>query len=321
MYEKQIEIRWRDQDAYGHVNNAVYLTYLEEVRDEWLERTLGRVDSLSDFVIARVAIDFRQRADSGRRRHSRPVRAARDRHGRASARASRSSPGRASSPPRQKPCSWRATARPALRDRSATPSGTRSSGRPLSPSLDALFSPLAVGPVELPNRIVSTAHQTTLVHDHAPTDEFVAYHEARARGGTGLIVLEATAVHPSGLLTAHTLAGYREEIVAGYERVARRRSAVRDEALRPALPWRSRADRVRASPARGRTRSDPEPAFQGGAARPQRRGDPLDRRRVCARCGACRQGRARRRRDLGCARLPDRAVHDARAQSKVRRVG
>jgi hypothetical protein len=38
VHEKQIEIRWRDQDAYGHVNNAVYLTYLEEVRDEWLER-------------------------------------------------------------------------------------------------------------------------------------------------------------------------------------------------------------------------------------------------------------------------------------------
>jgi acyl-CoA thioesterase FadM len=31
VHEKQIEIRWRDQDAYGHVNNAVYLTYLEEV--------------------------------------------------------------------------------------------------------------------------------------------------------------------------------------------------------------------------------------------------------------------------------------------------
>jgi 2,4-dienoyl-CoA reductase-like NADH-dependent reductase (Old Yellow Enzyme family)/thioredoxin reductase len=86
--------------------------------------------------------------------------------------------------------------------------------------LEALFSPLRVGPVELPNRIVSTAHQTTLVHESLPTDDFVAYHEARARGGTGLIVLEATAVHPSGLLTAHTLAGYREEIVPGLDRVA-----------------------------------------------------------------------------------------------------
>ena len=37
MFEKRIEIRWRDVDAYQHVNNAVYATYLEECRDEWLE--------------------------------------------------------------------------------------------------------------------------------------------------------------------------------------------------------------------------------------------------------------------------------------------
>ena len=91
--------------------------------------------------------------------------------------------------------------------------------------LDALLSPLLVGSVRLPNRIVSTAHQTTLVHDHLPTDDFVAYHEARARGGVGLIVLEATAVDPSGLLTPHTLAGYREDSTAGFARVA--------EAVRP----------------------------------------------------------------------------------------
>jgi len=95
--------------------------------------------------------------------------------------------------------------------------------------LDHLFSPLALGAVELPNRIVSTAHQTTLVHDHLPTDDFVAYHEARARGDVGLIVLEATAVHPSGLLTSHTLGGYLPEIVQGYRRVA---AAVRPHGTR-----------------------------------------------------------------------------------------
>src|SRR6185436_18731218 len=36
----------------------------------------------------------------------------------------------------------------------------------------------------------------------------------------GLIVLEATAVHPSGLLTSHTLGGYLPQIVDGYRRVA-----------------------------------------------------------------------------------------------------
>jgi acyl-CoA thioesterase FadM len=33
-HEKRVEIRWSDVDAYMHVNNAVYATYLEECRDE-----------------------------------------------------------------------------------------------------------------------------------------------------------------------------------------------------------------------------------------------------------------------------------------------
>jgi acyl-CoA thioester hydrolase len=60
VHEKRIEIRWRDLDAYNHVNNAVYLTYLEEARDEWLERSLGRDGAAWGYVIARVAIDFRR---------------------------------------------------------------------------------------------------------------------------------------------------------------------------------------------------------------------------------------------------------------------
>jgi acyl-CoA thioester hydrolase len=58
-FEKTIELRWRDFDAFGHVNNSVYLDYLEDVRDEWLERALGKRGSSWDFVLARVAIDFR----------------------------------------------------------------------------------------------------------------------------------------------------------------------------------------------------------------------------------------------------------------------
>ncbi len=59
-HEKQVEIRWRDVDAYLHVNNAVYATYLEECRDEWVERALGDAGDPWDFVLARVAIDFRR---------------------------------------------------------------------------------------------------------------------------------------------------------------------------------------------------------------------------------------------------------------------
>jgi acyl-CoA thioester hydrolase len=59
MLERRIEIRWRDVDAYGHVNNAVYLTYLEEARDAWAHEVLGGVADTWDFVLARVAIDYR----------------------------------------------------------------------------------------------------------------------------------------------------------------------------------------------------------------------------------------------------------------------
>ena len=56
--EVKIAIRWRDVDAYGHVNNAVFLNYLEEARDRLVESLFG--ERAWDFVIARVAIDFRR---------------------------------------------------------------------------------------------------------------------------------------------------------------------------------------------------------------------------------------------------------------------
>jgi acyl-CoA thioester hydrolase len=58
-HEKRIEVRWRDLDGLGHVNNAVYATYLEECRDEWAVRVLGAEDPW-EWVMARVAIDFRE---------------------------------------------------------------------------------------------------------------------------------------------------------------------------------------------------------------------------------------------------------------------
>ena len=55
--EVRIAIRWRDVDAYGHVNNAVFLNYLEEARDRLVDSLFG--DRAWDFVVARVAIDYR----------------------------------------------------------------------------------------------------------------------------------------------------------------------------------------------------------------------------------------------------------------------
>jgi acyl-CoA thioester hydrolase len=54
-FEHQVSVRWRDTDALGHVNNAVYLTYLEEARDAFYLHALG--DPI--YVVVRLEIDFR----------------------------------------------------------------------------------------------------------------------------------------------------------------------------------------------------------------------------------------------------------------------
>jgi acyl-CoA thioester hydrolase len=65
VHEKEIEIRWRDLDAFNHVNHVVFLTYLEEVRDEWLGRVLDDQGLVWGYVIARVEIDYRRELTLG----------------------------------------------------------------------------------------------------------------------------------------------------------------------------------------------------------------------------------------------------------------
>ena len=60
MHEKRIDIRWRDLDSYGHVNQAVYQTYVEEALDDWLRARLRLgPGEVWDYVAARVCIDYR----------------------------------------------------------------------------------------------------------------------------------------------------------------------------------------------------------------------------------------------------------------------
>jgi acyl-CoA thioester hydrolase len=56
VFRKRIEIRWRDLDGFGHVNNSTYLTYLEEARDEFFAGLLG--DMVQRVVVRRVEIEF-----------------------------------------------------------------------------------------------------------------------------------------------------------------------------------------------------------------------------------------------------------------------
>jgi acyl-CoA thioester hydrolase len=55
-----VEVRFRDLDALGHVNNAVYLTYLESARIAWWLQVTGRQGLTAlDMILARVEIDYR----------------------------------------------------------------------------------------------------------------------------------------------------------------------------------------------------------------------------------------------------------------------
>ena len=89
----------------------------------------------------------------------------------------------------------------------------------MSERYPTLLSPVRLGPATLRNRIVSTSHQTSLVHDGVPTEDFLAYQEARARGGAAAIFIEATGVHETGLLTSHSIAGFDPAVVPVYRRL------------------------------------------------------------------------------------------------------
>jgi acyl-CoA thioester hydrolase len=62
----EVELRWRDLDFLGHLNQAVYHELLEEGRGALFEQ-LGALDGGFFFVLARVELDHRQeiRRDHG----------------------------------------------------------------------------------------------------------------------------------------------------------------------------------------------------------------------------------------------------------------
>jgi 2,4-dienoyl-CoA reductase-like NADH-dependent reductase (Old Yellow Enzyme family)/thioredoxin reductase len=83
-----------------------------------------------------------------------------------------------------------------------------------------LFSPLTIGPITLKNRIVSTGHDTVMAENGKIGDRLIAYHEARARGGCGLIVVQVAGVHDSARYSSEKLMCHDDECLPGYRRLA-----------------------------------------------------------------------------------------------------
>ena len=85
---------------------------------------------------------------------------------------------------------------------------------------DRLFEPLVLGRTVVKNRVVSSGHDTVMVEGGRITDQLIAYHEARAAGGVGLIVVQVAGVHETARYTSHVLMATDDGCIEGYARLA-----------------------------------------------------------------------------------------------------
>lgn len=61
LFRMPLQLRWRDLDAFNHVNNSTFLTYLEEARIRWFE-SIGEDWVTDEFapLLAAVQLNYRQ---------------------------------------------------------------------------------------------------------------------------------------------------------------------------------------------------------------------------------------------------------------------
>src|SRR5436190_2435384 len=64
-YRHRLSVRFRDCDAMGHVNHAVYFTYLEQCRLTFWREVTGEPSPHTRVIIARAECDYRAPAKFG----------------------------------------------------------------------------------------------------------------------------------------------------------------------------------------------------------------------------------------------------------------
>ena len=59
IFSMNLNVRFRDLDAMGHVNNAVYFTYFEQVRIHFFQQVF-QISELSDFnsILANISCNY-----------------------------------------------------------------------------------------------------------------------------------------------------------------------------------------------------------------------------------------------------------------------
>jgi mycofactocin system FadH/OYE family oxidoreductase 2 len=82
-----------------------------------------------------------------------------------------------------------------------------------------LFTPLALGPVTVPNRISFSAHMTNFGKDHCISPQHLHYYQERAKGGVGLIITEELSIHPSDHPYEKLVFAFVPEVIPGYKKL------------------------------------------------------------------------------------------------------
>ena len=84
-----------------------------------------------------------------------------------------------------------------------------------------LFTPIKIGNLKLPNRIVFSAHLTNYAQDFMPSERHAYYYRERARGGAGLIITEEHSVHPTDHPYEKLIQAFKPAVIPGYQRITR----------------------------------------------------------------------------------------------------
>ena len=86
--------------------------------------------------------------------------------------------------------------------------------------MSKLFTPITLRDIEIRNRIImAPMAQYSTGGDGVSRDWHLVHYAARAVGGVGLIIMEATAVEPRGRITDHDLGIWSDEHVPGLKRI------------------------------------------------------------------------------------------------------
>jgi len=93
--------------------------------------------------------------------------------------------------------------------------------------MDDLFSPFTIKSIELKNRIVMPALASFLIGDNGSiSDATVEHYRRRAGGGPAMVIIEACAVSPEGVVSNHQARIYEDQFIEGLSRIA---AAVKEE--------------------------------------------------------------------------------------------